>query len=77
MPGVRMGAEERETIALGVAREDGFAEVARRMGRPTSTVSREVHGYAKGGASYGYTRELGYHSLVATRAGTGGDQSLP
>ena len=43
MPGVRMGAEERETIALGLAREDGFAEIARRMGRPTSTVSREVH----------------------------------
>jgi hypothetical protein len=35
-----------------------------------STVT-EVHGYAKGGASYGYTRQLGYHPLVATRADTG------
>ena len=31
----------------------------------------EVHGHAKQGASYGYTKRLGYHPLVATRAGTG------
>jgi hypothetical protein len=31
----------------------------------------EVHGPAKGGASYGYTRVLGYHPLLATRAETG------
>jgi hypothetical protein len=31
----------------------------------------EVHGHAKQGAAYGYTRCLGYHPLVATRAGTG------
>ncbi len=37
-----MGAEERETIALGVARDECLAEIARRMGRPTSTISREV-----------------------------------
>jgi hypothetical protein len=30
----------------------------------------EVHGYAKQGAAYGYTRELGYHPLLATRAGS-------
>jgi hypothetical protein len=30
-----------------------------------------VCGKAKHGAGYGYTRELGYHPLVATRAGTG------
>jgi hypothetical protein len=30
----------------------------------------EVHGYAKQGAGYGYTRQLGYHPLLATRAGT-------
>lgn len=35
-----------------------------------STIA-QVHGYAKGGASYGYTRVLGYHPLVATRADTG------
>jgi hypothetical protein len=31
----------------------------------------EVHGKAKGGAAYGYTRVLGYHPLLATRAQTG------
>jgi hypothetical protein len=30
----------------------------------------EVHGYEKEGAAYGYTRELGYHPLLATRPGT-------
>ena len=31
----------------------------------------EVHGKAKQGAAYGYTRQLGYHPLLATLAGTG------
>jgi hypothetical protein len=31
----------------------------------------EVHGYQKQGAAYGYTRQLGYHPLLATRADTG------
>jgi hypothetical protein len=31
----------------------------------------EVHGYHKQGAAYGYTRKLGYHPLLASRADTG------
>jgi hypothetical protein len=31
----------------------------------------EVHGKAKQGAAYGYTRAFGYHPLLATRADTG------
>jgi hypothetical protein len=31
----------------------------------------EVHGHHKQGASYGYTRQLGYHPLLAARADTG------
>jgi hypothetical protein len=31
----------------------------------------EVHGYKKQGAAYGYTKVLGYHPIVATRAETG------
>lgn len=31
----------------------------------------EVHGRAKQGAAYGYTRALGYHPVLATRADTG------
>ncbi|MCU4187291.1 IS30 family transposase [Acidiferrimicrobium sp. IK] len=43
MPGLRLGVEEREAIALGLARSEPLAEIARRMARPTSTVSREVN----------------------------------
>jgi hypothetical protein len=32
---------------------------------------QEVHGKQKQGASYGYTNKLGYHPLLATRAGSG------
>lgn len=32
---------------------------------------REVYGHAKQGAAYGYTRVLGYHPILATRAETG------
>ena len=39
-------------------------------GRRHSTIC-EVQGHAKQGAGYGYTKCLGYHPLVATRAGTG------
>ena len=35
-----------------------------------STIA-EVHGNHKQGAAYGYTKQLGYHPLLATRAGTG------
>ena len=31
----------------------------------------EVIGKAKQGAGYGYTRKLGYHPILATRADTG------
>src|SRR5919201_878716 len=31
----------------------------------------EVHGHAKQGAAYGYTRQFGYHPLLASRADTG------
>jgi DDE family transposase len=31
----------------------------------------QVHGHHKGGAAFGYTRVLGYHPLLATRADTG------
>ncbi len=31
----------------------------------------EVHGYQKQGAAFGYTRQRGYHPMLASRAGTG------
>ncbi|WP_455711561.1 helix-turn-helix domain-containing protein [Streptomyces gardneri] len=42
MPGGRLTQQERERIAAGLAAGLSYAEIARRVGRPTSTVSREI-----------------------------------
>lgn len=42
MPGGRITLAERECIATGLAEGVGYAEIARQLDRPTSTVSREV-----------------------------------
>jgi len=62
--GVRLGVEEREAIALGLARGEPLAEIARRLGRPTSTVSREV---ARCGGTGRYSGR-GAHRLACERA---------
>jgi hypothetical protein len=42
MPGGRLTQPERQQIALGLADGLAYAEVARRLDRPTSTITREV-----------------------------------
>ena len=42
MPGGRLTNQDRQHIAAGLAQGHGYAEIARQLGRPTSTVSREV-----------------------------------
>jgi DNA-binding transcriptional regulator GbsR (MarR family) len=42
MPGGRLTQQDRQRIAAGLAEGLGYAEIARRLARPTSTVSREV-----------------------------------
>ncbi|MFJ9364975.1 MarR family transcriptional regulator [Nocardia sp. NPDC101769] len=42
MPGGRLSQEDRRLIAAGLTHGLGYAEIARRLERPTSTVSREV-----------------------------------
>ncbi|MFJ6695433.1 helix-turn-helix domain-containing protein [Streptomyces sp. NPDC091272] len=42
MPGGRLTQQERQQIALGLADGLPYAEIARRLDRPTSTVTREV-----------------------------------
>jgi hypothetical protein len=42
MPGGRLTEHERQQIALGVADGLAYAEIARRLDRPTSTITREV-----------------------------------
>ncbi len=43
---------ERETIALGLAARKGVREIARELGRPASTVSREIGRNSSGAGSY-------------------------
>lgn len=42
MPGGRLTIEDRRLIATWLGDGLGYAEIARRLGRPTSTISREV-----------------------------------
>lgn len=42
MPGCRLSFAEREEIAVGVAGGESLSEIARRIGRCASTVSREL-----------------------------------
>jgi predicted transcriptional regulator len=42
VPGGRLTHEDRERIAAWLADGLGYAEIGRRLGRPTSTISREV-----------------------------------
>lgn len=51
MPGGRLTRGERERIAAGLATGLGYAEIARRLGRPGSTISREI---ARNGGARGY-----------------------
>jgi IS30 family transposase len=59
MPGVPLSLEEREDIALGIASGRSLTGIARGVGRPVSTVAREV---ARSG---GPGR---YRAVVAARA---------
>lgn len=54
MPGGRLTHEDRRRIAAGLADGLGYAEIARRIGRPTSTVTREV---SRNGGPGGYRAE--------------------
>ncbi|GAA3746900.1 hypothetical protein GCM10022225_33330 [Plantactinospora mayteni] len=54
MPGGRLTHEDRGRIAAWLADGLGYAEIGRRLGRPTSTISREV---ARNGAPGAYLAE--------------------
>lgn len=51
MPGGRLGYQDRSAIAAGLAQGLSHAEIARRLNRPTSTISREV---TRNGGTAGY-----------------------
>jgi hypothetical protein len=57
-------------VALERAWKAGAGPGDQRLVIDIDSFIGEVHGYQKQGAGYGYTKKLGYHPLLATRAGT-------
>ncbi|MBB6567549.1 helix-turn-helix domain-containing protein [Kribbella sandramycini] len=64
MPGGRLSQTERRAIASGLGDGLGYAEIARQLERPTSTVSREV---ARNGGARGYRADHA-HYATSSRA---------
>lgn len=59
MPGGRLTQQERQQIALGLADSLAYAEIARRLDRPTSTITREV---MRNGGPTGYRADLAHRA---------------
>lgn len=59
MPGGRLTQQERQQIALGLADGLAYAEIARRLERPTSTITREV---MRNGGPTGYRADLAHRA---------------
>ena len=57
--------------ALGGPGRSGRARVSERLVVDIDSTICEVPGKKKHGAAYGYTKKLGYHPMLATRADTG------
>jgi DNA-binding transcriptional ArsR family regulator len=79
MPGGRLTQQERRQIALGLADDLAYAEIARRLDRPTSTITREV---LRNGGPAGYRADLAHHATERRahrrkQAAPRGPQALP
>ncbi|MER6414505.1 helix-turn-helix domain-containing protein [Streptomyces humidus] len=59
MPGGRLTQQERRQIALGLADGLAYAEIARRLDRPTSTITREV---MRNGGPASYRADLAHRA---------------
>ena len=59
VPGGRLTQQERQQIALGLADDLPYAEIARRLDRPTSTVTREV---GRNGGPTAYRADLAHRA---------------
>ncbi|WP_127353978.1 helix-turn-helix domain-containing protein [Actinacidiphila soli] len=59
MPGGRLTQTERQQIALGLADSLPYAEIARRLDRPTSTITREV---MRNGGPTAYRADLAHRA---------------
>ncbi|MGW1990205.1 helix-turn-helix domain-containing protein [Embleya sp. NPDC001921] len=59
MPGGRLTQQERRQIALGLADSLAYAEIARGLARPTSTITREV---MRNGGPIAYRADLAHRA---------------
>jgi len=59
VPGGRLTQPERQQIALGLADDLAYAEIARRLDRPTSTITREVD---RNGGPTAYRADLAHRA---------------
>ncbi|MGW3632009.1 helix-turn-helix domain-containing protein [Streptomyces sp. NPDC005122] len=59
MPGGRLTQQERQQVALGLADGLAYAEIARRLDRPTSTITREV---MRNGGPTAYRADLAHRA---------------
>lgn len=59
MPGGRLTQKDRQQIALGLADGLAYAEIARSLDRPTSTITREV---MRNGGPTGYRADLAHRA---------------
>ncbi|MEU6896303.1 helix-turn-helix domain-containing protein [Streptomyces sp. NPDC046557] len=79
MPGGRLTQQERQQIAGGLADGLAYAEIARRLDRPTSTITREV---MRNGGPAGYRADLAHRATQQRthrrkQAAPAGSQALP
>ncbi|MFE9453841.1 helix-turn-helix domain-containing protein [Streptomyces sp. NPDC006739] len=79
MPGGRLTQQERQQIAVGLADGLAYAEIARRLDRPTSTITREV---MRNGGPAGYRADLAQRATQQRthrrkQAAPVGSQALP
>src|SRR6476469_906772 len=59
MPGGRLTQQDRQQIASGLADGLAYAEIARRLDRPTSTITREV---MRNGGPTSYRADLAHRA---------------
>jgi DNA-binding transcriptional regulator GbsR (MarR family) len=75
MVGGRLTLEERRSIAAGMAEGLGYAEIGRRLDRPTSTISREVARNGHGQYSADQAHESAKHRVRKLRPSPAVDDS--